>query len=319
MTSRRAFLFRAAAVGAAAGGLWLVRDRLPWPPLEVRFANGRDTPWQQLPARGGLIEIPVTVNGVPLRAAVDSGAQFSAIDRNLADRLGLPRTLAAPLIAYGVSGGPSLTHTVRLGLALPGLEIPRLRAAALPLSDIAFATGRDFQLLIGRDVLNRLVLEADFPRGRARFLASGGFQPALDAHVVPLSLRGGAPTATVRVEAAAPIEVLVDTGATGVLALSEAAAKDAGLLAPGRRVTRAHSVSLGGLSVDRMVVAGSLQVGGVALRDVAVQVYAPAANAPAPSGLLGTGLLGRFRMALDLAGRRLVLTPPSLMVLPGPG
>jgi predicted aspartyl protease len=314
-------MLRVVALGGGGGALWLVRDRLPWPPLEVRFANGRNTPWQRLPARGGLIEIPVSVNGTPVRAAVDSGAQFSAIDRDLAARLGLPRTLAAPLIAYGVSGGPSITHTVRLKLALPGLEVPQLRAAALPLADIAFATGRDFQLLIGRDVLGRLILETDFPMGRTRFLAPGAFTPSRDAHVVPLGSRRGAATAPVQVEAAPPIEVMVDTGATAVLALSDAAARAAGLLAPGRRVSRAHSVSLGGLSLDRMVVARSIRLGDVTVRDAAVQVYSPAASAPAPDGLLGTGLLGRFRMALDLGGRRLVLTPASLMIVPprGPG
>jgi predicted aspartyl protease len=315
VSSRRAFLLRAVALGGAAGALWLVRDRLPWPPLEVRFTRGLATPWERLPPRSGLIEIPVLANGVRIRAAVDSGAQFSAIDGALAKRLGLARTIAAPLIAYGVSGGPNLTHTVKLDLKLTGLEIPHLRAAALPLADIAFATGRDFQLLIGRDVLSRVVLEADFPAGRVRFLTPGSFQPPHDAEIVPLKQRSGAPTATVHVEAAAPVDVLVDTGATAILALSEDAARATGLLAPGRRVTRAHSVSLGGLSLDRMVVARSIRVGGVTVRNAAVQVYAPGASTPAPAGLLGSGLLGRFRMALDLPEQRLVLTPPALTIV----
>jgi predicted aspartyl protease len=315
VSSRRAFLLRAAALGGAAGALWLVRDRLPWPPLEVRFTQGPATPWARLPARGGLIEIPVLADGVRIRAAVDSGAQFSAIDGALAERLGLARTIAAPLIAYGVSGGPNLTHTVKLGLQLPGLEIPHLKAAALPLADIAFATGRDFQLLIGRDVLSRVVLEADFPAGRVRFLAPGTFRPPRDAEVVPLKRRGGAPTATVHVEAAPPLDVLVDTGATAILALSEDAARATGLLAPGRPVTRAHSVSLGGLSLDRMVVARSIRLGGVTVRNAAVQVYSPGKSTPAPAGLLGSGLLGRFRMALDLPAEMLVLTPPALTIV----
>ena len=150
----------------AAGGaaLFAVRDRIPWPPLDVRFANGRDTPWQRLPQRSGLVEIAAFVNGAPIRAVVDSGAQFTAVDRALAERLGLPRIVAAPMLAYGVSGGPSLTHTVRLDLGVPGLVVPGLRAAALDLAGIAAASGRDFQLLIGRDVLSRLVVEVDFPR-----------------------------------------------------------------------------------------------------------------------------------------------------------
>lgn len=311
MIGRRSLLV---GLAAAAGGLFLVRDRLPWPPLAVRFANGRDTPWLPIPP-GGLIEIEVSVNGRPLHAVVDSGAQFSAIDRTLAQRLGLPRTLAAPLVAYGVSGGPTLTHTVRLDLAVPGLAVPGLRAAALDLAPIAQVTGRMFQLLIGRDVLSRLVVEADFPMRRTRFLAADAYRPPPDARTVALDATSGGPMVTIQVEAAPPLRVLVDTGAAGVLALSETAAQQAGLLAPGRPVSPAHSVTLGGLSLDRRVTARTVAIGGLVLRDVDVQVYRPAANAPAPSGLLGAGLFSRYRMALDLGADRLHLVPPSLMIV----
>ncbi|MBU1376437.1 MAG: aspartyl protease family protein [Alphaproteobacteria bacterium] len=318
MTTRRGLLLRLGLLATAGGALFMVRDRLPWLPLQPRFVNGRDTPWQALPERGGLIEIPVTVNGTPVRAVVDSGAQFSAIDRTLAARMALPRTLAAPILAYGVSGGPSLSHTVRLDLALPGLAIPDLRAAALDLAAISAATGRDFQLLIGRDVLRHLVVEADFPRARARFLAREAFRAPRDAIVLPLRTKGGAPVIAVRIEDAPALDVLVDTGASGVLALSAPAATRAGLLAPGRQVSSAHSVSLGGLSVDRLVTASTIDVGGMTLHQTDVQIYTPAANAPAPSGLLGTGLFRQFRMALDLGGDRLVLVRPGLIVVPMP-
>lgn len=311
MIGRRSLLI---GVAAAAGGLFLVRDRLPWPPLTPRFRNGRDTPWLPIPS-GGLMEIPVTVNGTPIHAVIDSGAQFSAIDRTLGERLKLPRTIAAPLMAFGVSGGPTLTHTVRLDLALPGLAVTGLRAAALDLAPLAKATGRAFQLLIGRDVLERLVVEADFPLRRVRFLAPGAYAPPPDARTIVLADSGKGPMVRVQVEAGAPLEVLVDTGAAGVLALSENAARDTGLLAPGRAVSQAHSVSLGGFSLDRRVTARAVTIGNLTLQDVDIQVYRPAANAPAPSGLLGTGLFSRYRMALDLARDRLHLVPPSLMIV----
>ncbi|WP_296594810.1 aspartyl protease family protein [Phenylobacterium sp.] len=316
MTTRRALLVRLGLLATAGGALFMVRDRLPWPPVEPRFADGRQTPWLPLPEHGGLIDVAASVNGVAIRAVVDSGAQFSAIDRDLAQRLELPRTVAAPILAYGVSGRPSLTHTVRLDLALPGLAVQGLRAAALGLSAISSAAGRDFQLLIGRDVLRQVVLEADFPRARARFLAREAFRPSRDALHIPLKRKGGAPMVPVQVEGAPPLDVLVDTGASGLLALSQTAAREAGLLSPGRRVDSAHSVSLGGLSLNRIVRASSVQVGGLTLRDAEVQVYAPAANAPAPSGLLGAGLFHRYRIALDLGGDRLFLTRSGLIIVP---
>ena len=311
MIARRSLIAMALAAGA---GLFLVRDRLPWPPLEPKFDNGRDTPWRKLPP-GGVIEIDATVNGAPIRAVVDSGAQFSAIDRGLAERLALPRTVAAPILAYGVSGGPMLTHTVRLDLATPGLTAPNLRAAALDLAAVAQVTGRDFHLLIGRDVLRHVVVEADFPMGRVRFLARDAYRAPPDAHAVPLTQTGRGPMVGVAIEGGPPVQVLVDTGALAVLALSEAAARNAGLLAPGRPVSEAHSVSLGGLALNRRVTAKRVVVSDIALQDVAVQIFTPSPGAPAPSGLLGTGLFARYRMVLDLGGGRLWLVPPALVII----
>lgn len=315
MISRRALVTRAALAAAGAGALFAVRDRLPWPPLAVRFANGRDTPWQRLPERAGLVEMAVSVNGTPVRAVIDSGAQISAVDSGLAARLGLARIVAAPLLAYGVAGKPRLAHTVRLDLAMSGLGVPGLRAAVLDLQAMAAASGRDFQLLIGRDVLRHVVLEADFPLGRARFLAPGTFRPARDAIAVPLSPGRGGPVARVQIEDAPPLDLLVDTGAAGDLALSDAAARRTGLAVPGRQVREGHSVGLGGLNPQRTAVAARVRIGPLSLRNVEVQIYAPAATTPGPGGLIGAGLLRPFRAALDLQGQRLWLTPAPLMIV----
>lgn len=312
MISRRALLSRLGLFGAGATLLYLIRDRLPWPPPKVAFAAGDATPWIRLPDDPRLIEISGEAAGHPIRIVVDSGAQFSAVDRGLAERLALPQSATLPMLAYGVSGKPSLTHTVRFDLALQGLSVAGMRAAALDIAGLSAATGREFQLLLGRDVLRELVLDADFPRARVRFHRPESYRPPHDARPVPLKLVGGAPMTSVRVEGSAPMDVLVDTGATGTLALSTEAARNVGLLAPGRPVTRAHSVSLGGVSLDQMVRARTVEAAGMTLRGVDVQIYAPSARGTIPLGLLGTGLLRRYRVALDLDGGRLFLVPGGL-------
>jgi predicted aspartyl protease len=314
--SRRALLFRLPLLAAGGLTLWLLRNRVPWPPPRLTFAQGQSSGWIRLPRDAGLILMDGKVSGHPIRLVVDSGAQFSAIDRALAERLALPQLAALPMVAYGVSGEPSLTHMVHLDLALPGLAVARVRAAALDISRLSVVTGRDFSMLLGRDVLSRLVVEADLPHDRAAFHAPAAYRLPPDGVVAPLMIAHGAPTLTVRVDGA-PMEVMVDTGATGALAVSAAAAEAAGLLSPGRAVSQAHSVSLGGLSLDRIVVARRLEVQGLVMRDAPVQIYSPAAPGPLPSGLLGIGFLRRFRMALDLGGRRLILQRPTLSLAPG--
>lgn len=320
MISRRALLPRLGLLAAGGTALYLLRDRIPWPPPRVTFAAEPSTPWIPLPRDARLIEVDGEVAGQPIRIVVDSGAQFSAIDRELAQRLDLPQAMTLPMLAYGVSGQPSLTHTVRLDLALQGLAVHGMRAAVLDIAGLSAATGRAFQMLLGRDVLRELVLEADFPRDRVRFHRPQAWRPPPDARAAAIRMVGGAPMIPVRVEGSAPVDVLVDTGATGVLALSTDAARDTGLLAPGRPVQQAHSVSLGGQSLDRLVRARTVEAAGLTLRGVDVQIYSPSARGPIPRGLLGSGLFRRYRLALDLNGGRLFLIPaaPRLVREPRP-
>ncbi|MCR5875105.1 aspartyl protease family protein [Phenylobacterium sp. J426] len=318
MFSRRVLLSRLGLLAAGGAALWLVRDRIPWPPPRTVFDAEPSTPWIPLPRDARLIEIEGRAAGHPVRIVVDSGAQFSAIDRTLAQALELPQAATLPMLAYGVSGQPSLTHTVRFDLALEGLAVQGMRAAVLDIAGLAAATGREFHMLLGRDVLRELVLEADFPRDRVRFHRPEAYRPPPDARPVALKLVGGAPMTPVSVEGSAPVDVLVDTGASGVLALSTEAARSAGLLAPGRRVDSAHSVSLGGISLDQLVRAETVEAAGLTLRGVDVQIYAPSAKGAIPPGLLGSGLFRRYRMALDLDGGRLFLIPAAASLVREP-
>ena len=316
MISRRALIPRLALLGAAGGALWLVRDRLPWLGPEVAFAGGTPTPWLPITGGGGLLEVDVRVNGTPVRAVIDSGAQVSAIDSGLAQRLELPRTTALPFLAYGVSGRPKVTHTVALDLNVPGFNASGVRAATLDIASLSGLSGRDFALLIGRDILSRTVVEADLPGRRLRLLPPGGYQPPRDALAVPIQMRQGAPLVEVRIEDGPAVQVLLDTGASNLLALSAATARRSGLAMVGRDLGGAPSVGLGGVSLNRQVRVRTLRVGDLVVRDTPVQIYEPAQAATA--GLLGSGFLRGYRYALDLPGRRLVITPPTPLVVPAP-
>ena len=317
--SRRALISRLALFGMAGGGLWLVRDRLPGSGPQIRFDDGHATPWLPIVAKGPLLEIQASVNGRPVRALIDSGAQVSAVDRALAAELALPRTTTLPFLAYGVSGAASLTHTVGLDLALPGFAAAGLRAAVFDIAALAGASGRSFRVLVGRDVLNHVRLEVDMTRRRLRLARPNDHAPPRDATVVGLRPQGGAPMVEVRINGGRPIAVLLDTGAQDVLALAAPAASTAGLSPPSAVHTVTASVGLGGVALNTRLQVRTLSVGGVTLRDAPVAVYPPARRSGVPSGLLGAGFLQRFGYVLDLPDRRLLLTPPNLMIVPPPG
>lgn len=308
--TRRLLLRQLALLGVGAGAAWWIRERYLFPKPIVDFPAGASaTAWASLPDPTGLIEMTATVAGIPLRVVVDSGAQFSVIDRALAARLGL-KPAPLPMLAFGVSGAPSITHTVELDLTLAGLAIHRMHAATLELLSLSGAIRRPFAMLIGRDVLRTVTADVDWPNRRVRFVSPGAYSPERSARVAPTHIRGGALMTPVGIESAAPVEVMVDTGATSEIALSEQTARHLGLLV-GRPVETGASVSLGGFSQDRVVRAGSVEFAGRRLDDVEVQVFKPSVQGPMPAGLLGVGILRRYRVGLDLGAGVLWLSGPA--------
>lgn len=308
--NRRTFLRRLIIVGAGAAGFAIVHRQLSWPTPRASFAQDGWSGWLELPAPGGLIAFAGRVGGTPVQAVLDSGAQYSAVDAGLAARLALPAATPLPMVAFGVSGAPSLTRAVTLDVDLGAVALKGLRAATLNLQALTELTRQPFSLLLGRDALRAMVVEADFPGGRVALLAPDRWSPPAGALRVSCRLQGGGLLVPVRIEDAPPLEVLLDTGATGALALSEATAQAAGLL-DGRPLRRGPAVTLGGVSEDGLVLARRVEFAGHVIRDLEVQVYRPAAHAPAPNGLLGLGVLARFHLALDLPGARLFLIGPE--------
>ena len=276
----------------------------------MAFAAGSSSGWLPLPKDGGLIALPARVRGAQVQAIVDSGAQYSAVDSGLAERLELPAATPIPMVAFGVSGGPSLARGVRLDADLGAFALKGLRAATLNLHPLSALTRQPFSLLLGRDFLRAVVTDADFPERRITFLSAAGWRPPPEARAVTARLQSGGLMVEVRIEDAPPLEVMLDTGATGGLALSEDAASAAGLL-DGRPLRRNQSVTLGGISQDGMVRARRIVFAGEVFEDVDVQIYRPAPGSPAPDGLLGLAILERFRVVLDLAGGRVFLTGPK--------
>jgi predicted aspartyl protease len=297
-------------LGVAGAGYLVVREQIRWPTPEVAFETGSASGWLPLSGESGLLALPARVSGRPVQAIVDSGAQYSAVDAGLAEALGLPAATPISMVAFGVSGAPHLTRGVRLEADLGAFAINGLRAATLDLHPLSRLTRQPFSLLLGRDFLSAVVMEADLPRRRIAFFPPERWTPPPGAKPVPTRLKSGGLMVEVRVEGRAPVEVMLDTGATGALALSESAARAAGLF-DGRPVRTSPSVTLGGVSHDSLVRARQIAFAGETFDDLEVQIYKPAANAPVPPGLLGLGVLERFRLALDLPGGRIFLFGPK--------
>lgn len=179
---RRSFLIRAAlAAGAVAGGFWL-KDNVIWRRPEVLFPDEGSSGWLDFPVRNASTPtVRIRVGGREVTALVDSGAQYSVIDRALFEELGLTSVFDMPLVAYGVGGQPQVGRGVTLALSVGAMQVNGLRAAILDLGPLAAEEGLSAPLILGQDVLGASVVEMD-PHRRIRFL-----EPS--RHSVPPAVR----------------------------------------------------------------------------------------------------------------------------------
>lgn len=304
MTNRRSFLTNLGVLALLGGGAWLARDRILWPAPRPRF-DLPVGPWMPFSGRDQpLVTVLAGIGGTTVHALIDSGAQYTSIDRKLAERLELTSGLSIPMVAMGVGGVSQVAKGVTIDLELGGVQIPSLRAAALDLGVVSQALGQSVPLIIGFDFLSAVAAEIDFPRRRLRLADPKALAAPTGGFEAPVRRAGRALLADVSVQGM-PLEVLVDTGATGVLGLSVEAAQSVGLSRQGGREGR--SVVLGGVALSQVVTADSFAFAGEELRDVEVHII-QLPNVPGfPKGLMGVEALRRHRVLMRAGEGRMRL------------
>lgn len=308
--NRRSLLIRATGLAAVVGGAWWARETLLWPRPTLTFAANGATPWLAY-ARPSLVPtVRVRLGGREMVALIDSGAQYSVIDRALVAEL--PATgrsmFDMPLVAYGVGGGTQVGRGTTLAVDLPGLAIGGLRAAILDLGPLASEAGLQTPLILGQDVLGEAVLALDPGRRHVRLIQRAALVLPPDLSPAVVQRRGGSLTAEVTVEGSA-IEVVVDTGASALLGLSREAANGAGLL-DGRPQGSGISLVLGGAMRSATVEARTVTFADHLYRRVSVGVFDQPPLPNFPGGLVGMEAFAGRRVALDLGAGALFVSRP---------
>lgn len=298
--NRRNLLFRAATLAAVVGGAWWARENLLWPSPTLTFADGRASAWMPHVRRASVPTVDVRVGGVPVTALVDTGAQYSVIDRGLVERLPVAQRslFDMPLVAYGVGGGSQMGRGTTLALELPGLAVTGLRAAILDLGPLASEVGLRTPLVIGRDVLEQAVLALDPRRRFVRLIDRAAFVAPSDLVSTPVSRSNGALVAEVSVEGSV-IQAVVDTGSSSLLAVDRSVAAAAGLL-DGRPRERGSSLVLGGAMRAEIVEARTVTFADQLYERVKVGVFEQPPLPNFPGALIGMEAFADRRAAIDL-------------------
>ena len=303
---RRDFLVRLGLIGATVAGGWWLRDNVLWRKPEISLPP--ELEWLSFAERRTSVPtVEVMLGDRPIRALIDSGAQYSVIDRALLAEIGAPETFDMPIVAYGVGGQAQVGKGVTLDVTVGGTKIVHLRTAILALGPLASSAGLGTSLILGQDVLGELMLDLDVERRRLRFLPKDAHPETTDwpENVAAVDVRrdGGALRTTVTVEGAT-VDAVIDTGSSAIIALSRSTATAAGLLDERER-RDGTSIVLVCSMASTLVQARTMTFADQLYERAEAAVYADVALPGFPDALIGMEAFAGRRAVLDLGGGRM--------------
>ena len=302
--NRRSLLIRAGVVAGAVGGGWWLKEHVLWRAPGVAFAASGQTPWIDFATRVLSPTVPVRIGDRTVTALIDSGAQYSVIDKafheTIEAELGPRPLFDIPLVAYGVGGQAQMGQGVRMDMALQGLALTGLRCAILDLGPLADERGLSAPLILGQDLLKLVALEVDLVDRRVRLMDRDRI--TLDARWSRAAVRRRGTRLVTPVEVEGhTLEAVVDTGATAILSLSQPAAEAAGVL-DGRPTETGDSLVLGGQIQGDILKIANLKALGRTFMKVDVPVYGAVGRPGVPEALLGMGAFRGQGLLLDIGG-----------------
>lgn len=267
-------------------------------------------PAEQLDLKTGVddrLTVPVTVGSAgPFRFLVDTGADSSAVSRQLAERLSLPAGKTARL--HSVTGETDVQTAAVTGLKVAARALPDINA---PLLD-AEHVGADG--ILGTDVLRSAMVRFDFRKGLLSIAPSSRASRQHDdpdTIVVEARQRAGRLIVTEAELDGQRLTVVLDTGSEvtiGNEALHRALARRRVLT--DNQPIELRSVTGGMLKASFMLVR-QLDIGGVTLTSLGI-AFADAHTFTAmglndrPALLLGMNALQAFdSVTIDMAAKKL--------------
>ena len=235
--------------------------------------------------------VSVTINGVKAEALLDSAAEMTFVDSNLAARLKL--LPEGGETAKGSGGEIQVQFAKGVDIEAAGVKLPDLTVALLDMTDLSKrVVAKDLQIILGREF---------FDAGRVHIDIEGRTIERVDPTIEPKGIR--MPLVSARGIESFPCIVEgvatradIDLGNGNEVLIGRAFAQAHGLLAPGRVVERKSGGGIGG-SVDRdIVVLKSLEIAGTRIENVRAAID-PQSSAGEVN--VGTSVLRQFDLVID--------------------
>ncbi|MDQ5835980.1 MAG: retroviral-like aspartic protease family protein [Acidobacteriota bacterium] len=283
----------------------------------------------QASTKDGVVEVPfefyrneiivqVKVDGRGLyNMMLDTGTDPSAIDLNTAKELGLK---LASVGHQGTGGGTGVNlafETKLPSLELGGLAASNVEALAIDLSKTSAALGKPIQGILGHSLLNRRVVQIDYPKRVVRFYSKSPFPKTAERPNVSrlttlpfryhdniliegVSVNGRRMTAN------------FDTGSNANFQLTPDAVRDLGLEAEVSTAQVSKSVGYNGVAENREGKIKSINVGGIIVDEPTVIFFAKGAGRDKkPWGInIGNAFLKDYVVTIDYLSKVITLERP---------
>ena len=269
-------------------------------PLTPAAGVKRVVAWEAMDLSSGSIVLKVQIAGEAIDAVLDTGASHSGIDSSLAKRLGIATAKSVSL--NGFSKQVRAHQSVGTQITVAGSEY----TTSLLVVDMS-PMGLEQRMILGRDFLDRHVLELDFTNSRFRVLPDTEAESLTSKPIPLLSYAQRILRIPVRINGQEEFADL-DLGNQNALLISDSAAAR---LIPALPRSTWVTLDVSGLLTTGSVVVPILSVAGTDLRSVPALVMTLPDNASANVGL---PVLRRFAMTLDLGKGRLWLSPDAAAI-----
>ena len=256
----------------------------------------------------------------PLRFVFDTGADGMAVDRNLAEKIGLQITRENN--ASVVGGNQKIQVSEKNKVRLEGLELGNMGIAIFPDRTDGKSDG-----IIGNTILQRFLANIDYDSNTLSLYNFSNQQPkSKNSYEIPVNFKSGLLHVQGDLKVGQGQEVagefIYDTGAAYSLICFRPFVKENKLLVNGFKVqAQAATISLGITTPTFTGYAEQFSLHGVPnLGKQLITLMGGNSNNknwdPGADGSLGVRLISRYNSMIDLANHRILLSPNKLHSLP---
>lgn len=284
---------------------------------DVHFVNGRSDAGIQLDIDGLHLFLEGQLNDSdPLWFVLDTGAQMTAIDEEVADDLGLEK-VGQVLGGGGGEGKVSVSFVQNVSFRVPGIELAGQTLATAALRDILEArAGREVDGILGYDFISRFVVEIDYWNETLRLYDRNEWDYQGTGVNVPIRLVDNNPVcdATITLPDGRSIvgNFYFDTGSAATVSFTKPFTEKYDLLSALPKIIQSVGGGIGGVSRNYLGRISAIKVGELEFKAPICSFSQDNKGVGADAsyaGKIGGGILERCTVILDYERERIFLEP----------